>query len=203
MVAALIFIVLYSMIFFKVYSMHRRMSQWKTSSGVCPASVVRAKTDLEEDHLTFATVEEHQNHSVHSPSHVNGAYPSLIDTNGKIYEEENLVSVRSPKKQPAKKKKKRLPHLRTALTLCLVTLTFVIAYSPFIAVYFINVSLRASGDQSTNHTGPEYVRNSANYFFWHFYFFNHITNPIIYSFMNPRFKEALKSVFLRKKNPRS
>lgn len=205
LVTVILFTIAYTLIFVKVYRMHKKMKGWKTSQQAPPKE--EAYKPIEDDHLTFASADEanglptimsgdenmnqSQNNSVILTS------PKRA-SNSPTNENENLVKSSSPPlKKPVlsgKKKKKKLPHLHTAMTLSLVTLTFIVAYAPMIIMMFAGTCFKAKNDFS-----PTCHKNSFYYFIWHFYFLNHITNPIIYSFMNPRFKEALRSLFRGKK----
>lgn len=193
-----LFTLAYTLIFVKVYSIHKKMSTWQANHQTPPK--IEATRVVEEDHLTFASNADGNGQSPLS----NGDDHSYHVTKStgldeKTIENENLVRNVAPAVTPKQKnkstaKKKKLPHLHTAITVCFVTLTYILAYAPMTV---ISLAKKCVDDQSgLPSTCP---KNTAEHFFWNFYFLNHITNPIIYAFMNPRFKEALRGIFCRKK----
>ena len=75
--------------------------------------------------------------------------------------------------------KKRGPYVKTAQILFTVTVVYVISYLP---VFLVN-----------NRAIPNYP------FVFYCYFINNAANPIIYSFMNKKFRSSVKRMFSRKK----
>lgn len=188
----LIFIVLYSLIFCKVYSLYKKMASWRGKHSFHDKS---EKGDF--GHATFA-------------SDSNAEPSTQSDPNGKVqagsvtpetevtYMEGVPPSYTAPRTQPVtviKRRKRKPPHLQTALTLFLVTFCFVLAYAPMIIMLFLGSCEGQEGDEENSIAVNICTRKDYRRFIWHFYFLNHVTNPIIYSFMHPRFKEALKSCF--------
>ena len=169
LVMVVAFTTIYSLIFAKVYTLHQRMLKWKQTTK----SPVKTKISI--DHATFSTGVSGEKSQGMSETNTG---------NGK-----NIVQ----------KKRKRLPHLHTALTLFLVTIFFILAYAPLILMMFLgSCNDKTADDFSSSSTCG---RNDYRLFIWHFYYLNHITNPIIYAFMNPRFRDAIRTCFtsLRKR----
>lgn len=97
---------------------------------------------------------------------------------------------------PRRGRKKRLPHVNTAVTLCLVTGTFIVAYLPVMVITLSGVC--GDGGDASTASGAGCEPHNVYGVLWHFFFFNHVVNPIIYAFMNPRFKEALCAMLPRR-----
>ncbi|XP_067933637.1 beta-1 adrenergic receptor-like [Watersipora subatra] len=159
LIMVIAFTSIYSLIFFKVYSLYKKMLKWRQSPPTHNGKV-------SVDHATFSTDLPQIPKAKTSPLQTR---PRPITT----------------------RKKKRLPHLHTALTLFLVTIFFVIAYAPLIFMMFLGTCEDDSENRYTNVCG----RNDYRQFVWHFYFLNHVTNPIVYAFMNLRFRDAIRKSF--------
>ena len=219
MVMVIAYVTFYSLIFLKVYGMHRKMSSWRSRQTSSYMSSVSDRQDkkVDLDHATFASVhhsaikappaapvnqeDEAEAEPLHSPErhHSDAEDPAAAES-----EESDLVKNNTPPKLNDnqivesivhKRKKRRLPHAQTALTLLLVTVSYVIAYAPLTILFFAGTCK----DEKDGSIVFNCKLNSAYNFLWNFFYLNHITNPIIYSFLNPRFKEALKSCLCQKK----
>lgn len=184
-----IFIVLYSLIFVRVYRIHKKMTLWKSTRHVTKSS-----QKVYEDSNTFTTEYPATNGNATENGKIGantleGTSQDNHEREVGAAEEAKLMNTpkEPPKIKKEKIKKRRPPHLQTALTLFLVTLTFIIAYAPMILITMLRVC-------EDSQMCPD---NGYKKFFYYFYFLNHVTNPIIYSFMNPRFKDAVK-VFFKK-----
>lgn len=81
---------------------------------------------------------------------------------------------------------------QTAITFLLVTLTFVLAYTPMVGIYFSGMCNKDSSDSSG---GCE--KNTLKKFMWNFLFITHAVNPIIYAFNYPEFKSSLLRCFAK------
>jgi len=222
MVMVLAYVAFYLLIFLKVYGMHRKMSTWRSrqASSYMSNGSERQEKKVEVDHATFASA-CHQQNVVNQQTEtldnneavddqetepLNSAENHHSDAEDPaLSNDEDLMKNNTPPKLHEnqiqavvpKRKKRRLPHAQTALTLLLVTVSYVVAYAPLIVLSFAGA---CSEDESD--TGETYFSCKANTvynFLWNFFYLNHITNPIIYSFLNPRFKEALKACWCQRK----
>ncbi|XP_067933978.1 alpha-2A adrenergic receptor-like isoform X2 [Watersipora subatra] len=81
--------------------------------------------------------------------------------------------------------KKCLPHFQMALTLLLMTLSFIVAHAPMTIMILFKIC-----ENTTVNEGC--MRNDYRYFLWQSYFLNHALNPIIYLF-NPQFIKAFRN----------
>ena len=180
-----VFVVLYSLIFCKVYTLYKKMARWRGRHSF-------HVTNVDIGHATFAS----ESNGDSSSGDRSSRFTDLTTAGGggeKMNDSPPPYVPKAP--QPTimvvKKKKRKPPHLQTALTLFSVTFCFVLAYAPMILMMFMG---SCSGKEANSYVNI-CSRKDYRRFIWHFYFINHVTNPIIYSFMHPRFKESLKSCF--------
>lgn len=186
-VLVVVFVVLYSLIFCKVYTLYKKMARWRGRHSF-------HVTNVDIGHATFAS----ESNGDSSSGDRSCRFTEVTSANSNSVKKMNdSPPPYLPKAPPTivvvKKKKRKPPHLQTALTLFLVTFCFVLAYAPMILMMFMG----SCGQKQRNSNSYVNICSRKDYrrFIWHFYFINHVTNPIIYSFMHPRFKESLKSCF--------
>ncbi|XP_067950652.1 neuropeptide receptor npr-1-like [Watersipora subatra] len=165
LIMAIIFTTLYSLIFGKVYSLHRKMKMWNHNKPTSATTNVVTSSDA----------------TASPPS-------SGTELSSEVMIETSNLSSGVTTRTVKSGRKKRLPHLHTAITLFLITLFFILAYAPLIIMMFTGA---CEGD-SDNKFDDVCGRNDYRQFIWHFYFINHVTNPVIYAFMNPRFRDAIR-----------
>lgn len=218
----LAFMTFYFLIFIKVYAMYRKMSNWKARNSGGNTSKSYPDKQLKKidvDHATFASQHQSNQHNVESAPLAKESGVKVDQEGEKQHSESdppvdtdqvNLMKSNTPPKLDnlgvsaavKRRKKKRLPHAQTAITLCLVTVSFVVAYSPLVVMMFTGVCMGEVEDGSAGDAGKYFncPKNSFLMLLWNFFYLNHIINPIIYSFLNPRFKEALKACWCRRKD---
>lgn len=191
----ILFTMAYLLIFIKVYRVHNKMSTWQAQHQSPPK--IEVTRVIDEDHLTFASHVETNGNSVTPNGEDHMTKSSYLEEKT---ENDNLVKSVTPatnnnqKNSKTPVKKKKLPHLHTAITVSLVTMTYILAYAPMTVISLARTCV--DNDSNLSSVCP---KNTAEHFLWNFFYLNHITNPIIYAFMNPRFKEALKGIFCRKR----
>lgn len=191
------FVLLYLLIFLKVYTMHKKMNSWRRRSPSSKTDMVNlsrfsssAQSPLTNNASGGALA------NIQSPEAVRmSANLSLHEMSDSVSDEFSLSKPREDSRpqqtsgRTLRIRKKKLPHLHTAITLCLVTASFVFAYAPMILMMFVKSC--AGTDRRAHKSVLSCGRNTAKHFFWNFYYINHVTNPVIYAYMNPRFKEGL------------
>ena len=175
------FTLCYGLIFIKVYCLHQKMKAWRSTQTRDSYSKVRS-TDIPRDSNTASS----DNENMQEKNVEMTEQPEALEESATLTQPKNKVTITT--------RKRRLPHLHTALTLSFVTVTFILAYAPMILIMFTGTCKTTNGGLAS---GCD--RNTSTSFIWNLCYLNHITNPIIYSFMNPRFKEAIRSLLLRKK----
>lgn len=191
MIMILIFTLLYGLIFITVYKTYKKRQRLQR----CP-SITRRQLDMDQQTLAIdctASPKEdgRQNGKLVNQIKENSYSDSLMSS------EENRLMDPAAQVQPKdaqkaispNRRKNRLPHFHTAMTLFLVTCSFVVAYAPMILMMFLGSCV---GGNSSSEDYNQCHRNDYKSFLWNFFFLNHAINPIIYSFTNPRFKEAIK-----------
>lgn len=91
----------------------------------------------------------------------------------RVNESENHTEVLKSLSLKSSYSKAIIANLKTSLMLFIVTIIMILVYSPSLLISFQII---------------EY-----NVFLWNLVYINNASNPIVYSFFNPRFRNALKS----------
>ncbi|XP_067933635.1 nociceptin receptor-like [Watersipora subatra] len=176
LIIACLITIFYSMIFTKVYKMHKKMINYKPSTKKLKAINSTDTTSSSDLDQTISI----------------GAAASPKNSNFDEVLTEEIALTNSdatrPTSQRMKENKKNLPHLKTAVTLFLVTASFILAYSPMSVMIVFDICERRKSYDGC-------LRNDYRKFLWQFYYLNHVTNPIIYSYLNPQFKNALRTFY--------
>ena len=108
----------------------------------------------------------------------------------------NLLSIqmrpRNPRKALHLTPKARMQR-KTMIMFILTSVFFVT-----ILIYFGILSLVATKDKVFVMEAED--KDGVLFLFWRLYFINHVINPVLYGFMDPRFRQALKLGFFRNKH---
>lgn len=205
-----LFVILYTLIFRKVYKMHKKMLVYKHRPVSRLDSMRERDAVASSETIAQDPTRQHSaNGTLMPPNPEKSMQPSAKEARLKLSSTDNSESddglaegvtltktmlppsynVATAQVCSKIKKRKRLPHLQTAITLFMVTISFVIAYAPM----FLISQLQSCG--SSGRIGASQFsckRNNYQHFLWRFIFLSHIANPIIYALLNPLFRDAVR-----------
>ena len=199
MIMVALFFIIYTLIFARVYKMHVKMASYKFTKNRAAMnnnSVLETCVDGDHNHANGAAKTHEKVNGKTAKANLNSRESS--DSDIALSEEVTLMKPANTSPTSAGKevaptrRKKHTPHFQTAVTLFLVTCSFVIAYAPMSIMTLMDSCVESD---KSKHASFACHRNGYQYFVWRLFFINHVANPLIYSVLNPRFREAIKSCY--------